>query len=221
MDVRDEDFGRSGGVNGGSGGGLSFAASAPAPQSFDFDLSRIGEAVRRGNTAADVESAYQTFLTGQPTGRGGTYAQDVLRRFSPGLTATYGVADIRTAAANYLDSAGLPRLAATVAPSSPTPGPDTPEPDERTFFPLPVPPIEEVTRAVQKPIEILADVFQRAFGNAIYNPPLQSQATSYTPYETGAPSVGGGGGGMNIGGFLILGVIAIVAYFVYKQVKGA
>lgn len=225
---------------GGGGGGFDFGGSSSyAPVALsnlrEFDLSPIqglsGSQRFGGNLVSDIQSAYQTYITGSPSGRGGQYALDAQRQF--------GYSSVSQAAAVYLQAAGL-KLRDTVAPTleifkpspvvatpapTPTPTPTPlPDPKEEDFFGLPVGPIDvkDAVEAIKKPVEILADVFQKAFGNAVYNPPLQSQATSYTPGPSGAPSfTGGGGGSMGIGGFLILGVLAIAAYFVYKRVKGA
>lgn len=195
--------------------------SAPAPSvalvgenrpTQQFDLSalaglRPSDKYLGRNRVSDIEEAYRTYISGSAVGRGGQYAVDAARQYGTTITE---------AARGYLVAAGLPTLA-SVLPGAPVSTPDT-EPKEEDFLPLPVSPTDEVIKAIQRPIEILADVFQRGFGNAVYNPPLQSQATSYTPYETGGAPVGGG---MKVGGFLILGALAIAAYFIYKRVKGA
>jgi hypothetical protein len=108
----------SGGYGGGSssgGGGSSYtpvysqpvySAPAPAPSSaprYDLSPQSIQQAVARGNTQSDIQSAYQTFLTGTPVGRGGQYAVSAQQK--------YGFASLRDAAASYLDAAGLRRLA--------------------------------------------------------------------------------------------------------------
>lgn len=105
-----------GGSYGGSGGGSSYtpaysapvySAPAPAPASaaprFDTSPQSIQQAVARGNTQADIQSAIQTYATGAPVGRGGQYASDAQQK--------YGYSSIRDAAAAYLDAAGLRRLA--------------------------------------------------------------------------------------------------------------
>lgn len=203
-----------GGFNG--GGGQFFAlpiasgvpsSPAPAPTSpsaplfdFDFDLSRIGQAVARGNTQADVLSAYELFTTGQTSGRALEYAQSDVRRF--------GYPSLRHAAAAYLDAAGLPRLAQAVTPDGAGNG---------DFFELPVPPDPATSTAPRNAFEVLADVLPGLFGQAVYNPPLQSQAYGFTPTEiSGAPAAGGGS---SLGLWLILGGVAVVAYFIYKRVS--
>lgn len=191
------------------------AQTSSAPIDFDFDLSQINRAIARGNTRADVLSAYEVFQTGTSRGRGLGYAQDVLRRFTPGLIQTYGAANIRIAAANYLDSAGLPRLARIVAPE-PTPGPG-PVP---TPVPTPTPAPTPETPAPRNPVELLLDALPAIFGQATYNPPLQSQAYGYSPvrgdFGGAAPATSGGGLGL----WLILGAVAVIGYFVYKRFSG-
>lgn len=162
---------------------------AAAPLDFDFDLSQIQRAIARGNTREDVESAYELFTTGQTRGRALEYARSDIARF--------GFPSLRHAAAHYLDVAGLPRLALAVTPdpgNGDTSGGGT---------------------APRNPFEVLADVFRGAFGQATYNPPLQTQAYGATPV-----TVSDGGGGLgSISGWLILGGLAIAAYFIYKRVS--
>lgn len=112
----DIDVGGGGSYGGGYSGGASYTPSptysapvysAPAPASaaprFDTSPQSIQQAVARGNTQADIQSAIQTYVTGAPVGRGGQYASDAQRK--------YGYSSIRDAAAAYLDAAGLRRLA--------------------------------------------------------------------------------------------------------------
>lgn len=195
-------------MRGGGGRGPAPTQRAGAPPiDFDFDLSQIEQAIRRGNTEADVRSAYEVFSTGTSRGRGLGYAQDVQRRF--------GAPSIRHAAASYLDAAGLPRLAQIVSPT-PTPQPDLDI--EGEFFGLPVPSDPAVSTPEKKnPVELLLDALPRLFGNAVVNPPLQSQATGYTPV-TG--DFGGASQGSGIVMWLLLGAAAIAAYFIYKRYNG-
>lgn len=196
-------------------GGASSVPNVPvtstSPLKFDFDISQINTAAAKGKgSAADIRSAYELFSTGQTKGRAYGYATDIQHRYTPGLLSTYGSADIRTAAANYLDSVGLPRLAQVVSPVT-TPIDDSNQP----FFPLPVPPNNTV-KTPDNPFELLVDAFTRAFGNAVYNPPLQSQASGFTGVEQGTP-LAEAAGGSNIGTFIIIGVIGVIAYFLYKR----
>lgn len=182
-----------------SGGNLS----SPSTLNFDFDISQIKQAAAKGKgSVADIKSAYELFSTGQTSGRAYGYATDIQRRFTPGLLSTYGSADIRTAAANYLDSVGLARLAQVV-----TPTPVDTKPKDTT-------PVDTVTP--KNPFELLIDAFQRSFGNAIYNPPLQSQSSGFTGQSTDVP-LSEAAGGSNIGTFIIIGVVGVVAYFLYKR----
>ena len=193
------------------GGAVSTPAPAAPPIDFDFDLSQIGRAISQGNTREDVLSAYEVFTTGSSRGRGLGYAQDVQRRF--------GAPNLRLAAAAYLDAAGLPRLARIV---SPDPSPVDEEPlGGGDFFELPVAPdpatpATPATVGPKGPVELLLDALPRLFGNAVVSPPLQSQATSYTPVSGG---IGGAGVGSNIGVWLLLGGAAIAGYFIYKRYK--
>lgn len=185
-----------------SGGGNTVFPSA---LNFDFDISQIKQAVAKGKgSESDIRSAYELFSTGQTQGRALGYAQDIQRRFTPGLLSTYGSADIRTAAANYLDSVGLARLAQVV---SPAPTPVDTKPKDTT-------PVD--TTPVKTPIDLLIDAFTRSFGNAVYNPPLQSQSSGFTGVDQGVP-LAEGTGGSNIGTFIIIGIVGVIAYFLYKR----
>lgn len=193
----------------GSGGGNnpSFPVPSTSPPKFDFDISQINTAAGKGKgSASDIKSAYELFSTGQTKGRALGYAQDIQRRYSSGLIQTYGSDDIRTAAANYLDSVGLPRLAQVVSLT-----PVDPKPKDTT----PV----DTTPIGKNPIELLIDAFQRSFGNAVYNPPLQSQSSGFTGQSTDVPLTESGGGS-NIGTFIIIGVVGVIAYFLYKRFAG-
>ena len=184
------------------------SSSLPNPLNFDFDISQIKQAAAKGKgSEADIRSAYELFSTGQTSGKAYGYATDIQRRFTPGLISTYGSSDIRTAAANYLDSVGLARLAQVV---SPTPTPVDTKPKETT----PV----DTTLLPKNPIELLIDAFQRSFGNAVYNPPLQSQSSGFTGVEQGTPLAESTGS--NIGTFVVIGVIGVIAYFLYKRFAG-
>lgn len=223
--------------NGGGGGGGNFLSNGStglnsissttaipnvAKPPFDFDVSQINTAAAKGKgSVADIKSAYELFSTGQTQGRAYGYALDIQRRFSPGLIATYGAADIRTAAANYLDSVGLPRLAQIVSPvtkiteTTTTPFKEI-DNDDQTFFPLPVKEIGNTTVMERNPFEILADIIPNLFGNAVYNPPLQQQASGFTGIEQGTP-LAEATGSSNIGTFVIIGVMGVIGYFLYKR----
>lgn len=192
-----------------SGGGGSIPITTQNPSlNFDFDISQIKQAAAKGKgSESDIRSAYELFSTGQTSGKAYGYATDIQRRFTPGLLSTYGSADIRTAAANYLDSVGLARLSQVV---SPTPTPVDTKPKETT-------PVDSVLP--KNPFELLIDAFQRSFGNAVYNPPLQSQSSGFTGQNTDVP-LSEAAGGSNIGTFIIIGVIGVIAYFLYKRFAG-
>ena len=176
---------------------------------FDISESSITRAVSMGNVREDILTAYQTFISGVPTGRGGQYAVDAQRR--------YGYASIRDAAAGYLQAAGLAVLKPIQAVQT-----FVTEDFLGDFFELPVPPdptvpaTTPVTETAKNPLEVLADAFQRAFGAATNLQPLQSQAYGYTPVQTSVPTTSKGGGG-SIGTFVVLGVVGIIIYFVYKR----
>jgi hypothetical protein len=163
---------------------------------FDISPEAIAIAESKGNIASDISSAYQTYLTGSPIGRGGEYAISAQQQ--------YGYASIRDAAAAYLQAAGLNFL-----PS---------------FESTPSAPTTPVSEPIRTPFEILADVLPTIFGNAQFNQPLRSQTTDYIPFQSApdrfsAPSAISSSRS-NIGSFLILGVIAVIGYFVYKRFKG-
>lgn len=206
------------------GGGSNSINTTPVTATsnlpFDFDVSQLGKNFGK-NTAADIRSAYELFSTGQTQGRALGYAQDIQRRFTPGLISTYGVADIRAAAANYLDSVGFPRLAQIASPVKTTNTVTTPfkeiELKADEFFPLPNKDVITTTTTTteKNPFEILADILPTLFGNAVYNPPLQSQASGFTGVDTATPLSTQGSGGFTM--YIIIGVLAIGAYFLYKR----
>ncbi|HEY7160491.1 MAG TPA: hypothetical protein VH815_04495 [Acidobacteriota bacterium] len=209
--------GESGGGNLSVATPVNFVATVPT---FNYDLSQIGVATAKGNKASDVQSAYQTFITGIPTGKGGQYAVSAQQK--------YGYASIQDAAAAYLDAAGLPRVAQAVS-SAPT---STPVSDTLTDT---VKNLQDTVTNLQNslttpqtntsdPFQQLIDVLPQLFGNAVYNPPLQTQATGYTPVDTsnypGVVTSAPSGATSNIGTFIIIGVVAFVAYYLYKRYKG-
>lgn len=204
-------------LNGGGFGTSGGSTLSPLPLPFDFDVTKIKALAAQGkNSEADIRSAYELFSTGQTSGRAYGYATDIQRRFTPGLISTYGSSDIRTAAANYLDSVGLARLAQVVSPI-PTPTPVNPD-NNGEFFPLPVTPVNTAT-PVKNPFELLIDALPKLFGNAVYNPPLQQQSSGFTGVDQGVP-LAEATGGSNIGTYIILAIVAIVGYFLYKRFAG-
>jgi len=156
------------------------------------------------NRVSDIKESYQTYLTGSPIGRGGQYAVNDAKRF--------GVSIIE-AARGYLVTAGLPTLA-DILPITKTTNVDL---EEKEFFELPVNPINVTENKVieKNPFEVLADILPGLFGNAVYNPPLQSQAYGFTPQTTETPLTQSGGS--SIGIIIILGVIGVIGYFLYKR----
>jgi|SRR5215475_442521 len=135
------------------------ATSSGSIQQFDVSPSAIAYAQSLGNVPSDIQSAYQTYLTGVPTGRGGEYAVSAKKK--------YGYATIQDAAAAYLQAAGLNFL-------SPV--------EETTTQPI------TSTEQQRNPFEILADVLPKILGQAQQLPALKSQQIEYTPVQTSAPS---------------------------------
>lgn len=157
------------------------------------------------NRVSDIRESYQTYLTGQPFGRGGQYAVDAARKYGTTITE---------AARGYLQAAGIPTLA-NLIPGGNTPPtiPDTPTlpgtPDNPTTPTTPTTPVEN-------PFKLLVDEFKSLFGTPVYNPPLQQQSSGYIPQT----SFGGSSTGSSSGGFSILIIVAIIGaigYFLYKH----
>jgi hypothetical protein len=169
-----------------------------------FDLSPIAglspNAKFQGNKVSDITSAYQSYLTNTAVGKGGQYAQDVVRK--------YGAADIRAGAASYLQAAGLSFLADIVQPSSATTSTTTSTTTTPTDTTTPVVSVPE------NPFQLLLDALPNLFGQQVYNPPLQSQTYGYTPQQT---IDSGGSGGISIMPILILLGIGVIGYFLYKK----
>jgi hypothetical protein len=185
--------------------GVSIPATVPqnSVRSFDISESALRLAESRGNKRSDILSAYESYLTNTPVGRGGQYAQDVVKK--------YGAADIRAGAASYLQAAGLTYLADII---SPTPTPIDPGPIvDDTKFPLPTLNPNPVDTTPKNPFELLLDALPNLFGNQVYNPPLQSQSYGYTPEQT----FDSGGNGLPIMPILLLVGLAALGYFLYKR----
>lgn len=194
----------------------------PFQGNFDISQASISRAVSQGNTREDILSAYQAFTTGiLPRDRVGGYIQNDINR--------YGYASIRDAAAGYLQAAGLALLQPIQAVQETFASNDDIFGD---FFALPFegfdpqnpltnPTTTTPDTTVKNPFEILADAFAKAFGVATPLQPLQSQAYGYTPVKTSVPTTTGiTGKSSNIGTLVILGVVGVVAYFIYKRYKG-
>jgi hypothetical protein len=184
------------GVSSGGGFVSNGVATTNAPLQ-NFDLSVLGglrdsDKYLGRNRVSDIKEAYQTYISGNPIGRGGQYAVDAASR--------YGT-DIREAARGYLVTVGLPTLANIISPTNPTPVDTTKPPD--------------TTVKEKNPFEVLADILPGLFGNAVYNPPLQSQTYGYTPTTTETPLTQSGGS--SIGIIVILGVVGVIGYFLYKR----
>ena len=194
-------------LSGGGGTGISQAGVSNIPaligsnaptQQFDISVLsglKNSDKYLGKNRVSDIKEAYDTYLSGNPVGRGGQYAVDAARKYGTTITE---------AARGYLVGAGLPTLAQII---SPTPTPIDTTPKDTT----PV----DTTSLPKNPFELLIDAFQRAFGNAVYNPPLQNQSSGFTGVEQGTPLAESTGS--NIGTYIVIGVIGVIAYFVYKR----
>lgn len=203
------------------GGGNSFAmTNSAAPSQLvgenvptqRFDLSVISglsaKQKYRGNLVRDIQEAYQTYITGSPVGRGGKYAVDAAARYGTTITE---------AARGYLATI-LPAL--VEAPVTTTGGGtggggiDQVKKLQDTLQKQ----IDDLKKGTNDTVKVLSDSIKDLFGNAVALQPLQSQATGYTPVTATSP-IGGAvtGGGSSIGTFIILGVVGVIAYFVYKR----
>ena len=208
MELQDTIGSAGGGINS-SGTAITQAvtpistATPSNPPSQDFDLSVLSglkpsDKYLGKNRVSDIQEAYQTYITGSVVGRGGKYAADAAKK--------YGVSLIE-AARGYLQGVGLPILTPAISTITPTPTATTPNT-----------PSTPTTSPTQKtPFEILADILPSLFGNAVYNPPLQSQAYGYTPTTTEQPLSTSSGGSSGIGLLIILGVVGVIGYFLYKR----
>ena len=182
---------------GGGGSGISQAGVSSIPASVgsnaptqQFDISVLSglknsDKYLGKNRVSDIKEAYDTYLTGNPVGRGGQYAVDAAKK--------YGTSII-DAARGYLLGVGLPLLPSVTTQT---------QTDTQT------------QKETKNPFEILADIIPKLFGNAVYNPPLQSQSSGFTGVEQGTPLAESTGG--NIGTYIVIGVIGVIAYFVYKR----
>lgn len=201
-----------GGGGGGGGTGISSTGVSNIPsivgtntptQQFDISvLSGLKDSDKYlgKNRVSDIKQAYDTYLTGNPVGRGGQYAVDAARKYGTTITE---------AARGYLVAAGLPTLAQIISPSN------TSTPVKETV--KETTPIDTVLP--KKSLELLIDAFQRSFGNAVYNPPLQSQSSGFTGIEQGVP-LAESTGRSGIGLYVILGVVGVIAYILYKRFAG-
>ena len=185
--------------NGGGGGvGMTPVATSAQPVSIPpqeiFDTSvlsglRPSDKYLGRNTVSDIQEVYQSYLTNNPIGRGGKYITDAAKKYSVSFTE---------AARGYLLGAGLNIIPGTTATNTNT---NTNVTTDTT---------------TQNPLQILKDAFTQAFGNAVYNPPLQSQSYGYTPQDISTP-VTQGGSSSGIGLYVILAIVGIVGYFLYKR----
>jgi len=168
---------------------------ASQPQQL-FDLSvlsglRDTDKYLGKNRVSDIKESYQTYLTGNPVGRGGQYAVDAAKK--------YGVSIIE-AARGYLVGAGLTGLSTATTQTT------TQEIVNQNL----------ANTTQNSPFQLLADILPKLFGNAVYNPPLQSQAYGYTPTQTDQPLTQSNGR-LNIGLIVIVGIIGVIGYFLYKR----
>jgi hypothetical protein len=149
------------------------------------------------NRVSDIKEAYQSYISESVIGRGGQYGVDAARRYGTSVTE---------ALRGYLATVGLPTLQ-DVLPTNTT---NPTNPVETTN---PVKPPDTVVKE-KNTFEVLADILPGLFGNAVYNPPLQSQAYGYTPTDSQTPLQSGGS---SIVTFIIIGVVGVIGYFVYKR----
>lgn len=190
-----------------------------------------------GNLVSDIQSAYQTYITGAPVGKGGQYAVSAQQK--------YGYASIADAAAGYLQAAGIHILSNDTAPAGPASG-TTGSADTLQPAPVVTTPANGTSAAgsattdlntlIGNQIQSLGNAFQQAFGNAVYEPPLQSQYYSggvpsdynitdpsqlagYTsvPAMTPAPAPAPSGGGIGIGTILLLAIVGIGGYLLWRH----
>ncbi len=198
MDIQN-DIGGSGGTFTITGGGSGFTQSLPSTEPLQkFDISvlsglRDSDKYLGKNRVSDIKEAYQSYISGNIIGRGGQYGVDAARRFGTSVTE---------ALRGYLATVGLPTLTESnpVTPINPT---------------NPTNPVLPDTPVKKNIDELLVDILPQLFGNAVYNPPLQSQAYGYSPTSQETP-LGQSSGG-NIGTFIIIGVVGVIGYFVYKR----
>jgi len=201
MDLQNDNVGSGGSfviTGGGSGFTQSLSPSEPL-QKFDISVLsglRDSDKYLGKNRVSDIKEAYQSYISGNVIGRGGQYGVDAARRFSTSVTE---------ALRGYLATVGLPTLAESspVTPVNPT-NPTNPT--------NPVVPDTPVKKNID---ELLVDILPKLFGNAVYNPPLQSQAYGYSPTASETPLAQSGGG--SIGTFIIIGVVGVIGYFLYKR----
>lgn len=200
--------------NGGGGGiGLTSSGVGVVPPLIgvntptqQFDITPIAnlrpQDKFQGNLVGDIREAYQTYLSGTPVGRGGQYAVDAARKYGTTITE---------AARGYLERVGLPILAAIV------PGGGNGNTTNTAVEQLQKQLDEIQKNLVNNSFRILSDQLSTLFGAPVNNPPLQSQATGYTPVTTSSPI---GGASSSMGLYIILGVVGVIAYFVYKRFAG-
>lgn len=203
MSVNDRTDLNVGGGGGGSGVITAMATpttTTPTIPTQQFDLSVLSglkpsDKYLGKNKVSDIQEAYQTYITGNPIGRGGQYAVDSAKK--------YGVSIVE-AARGYLQGVGLPIISPVTTQTTQTQDNTTTTTTDTT--------------TQNNPFQVLADVLPSLFGNAVYNPPLQSQAYGYTPTQTEQPlTQATSGGSSSVGLLIIVGVIGVVGYFVYKR----
>jgi hypothetical protein len=200
---------------------------------LNFDLSVIqglgSSSKYNGNTVSDITSAYQTYQTGVPTGRGGVYAQSAMKK--------YGYASISDAAAGYLQAAGIPILSnaqISAAPNSGQTGDQSMVGQTGTTSTVttPTPTTNDLNTLIANQFQTLSDAFAKAFGTAVYEPPLQSQYYSGTPADIQVPDQSSLAGytsippgaqptssGPGLMTFVIIGALIFGAYYLYKRYK--
>jgi hypothetical protein len=185
-----------------------------------------------GNLVSDIQSAYSTYLTGAPVGKGGQYAVSAQKK--------YGYASIADAAAGYLQAAGIPILPnaqISVTPNNGVTG-TTAQASNPSTVTTPdltgttgTGGISDLNSLIGSQYQNLADAFKNAFGTATYEPPLQSQYYSGTPANIPIPdasSLAGytslppgattsSSGGISLTMILIVAGVGIGGYYLYKR----
>lgn len=185
------------------GVGAMPAASAPAPSGyFDINPQTIAAAGAKGNVASDVQSAYQTYLSGTPVGRGGTYALDNIKRGY--------VTNVREGAAQYLRGVGIPFIEQiTQAVTAPIIDP-SPAPSDSGVKTIQDPEQEG------DPFLTLADLYKQMFS---VNEPSAPSAPVVVVGESG-PSEGGGSSMGLILLLLVGGGAAFYWFYLRKRMGG-
>jgi hypothetical protein len=204
-----------------------------------FDLSSIANLPAtnkiNGNTVGDIRDAYQVYTTGAAP------AGSRVQGYVTSGMAKYGYATPQDWASAYLQAAGIPIISnlvssiTGVSPGSGTTGngssagPVVTTPTNGTGT------TSDLTGLINTQFQTLANAFQQAFGNAIYEPPLQNQYYSggvpadtsiYDPSQVSgftsmpaqaAQPVQAAGGRVGLGTLLLILGLGVGAYLLYRH----